>query len=97
MPKTNFPFDLGLASFFVALAQFAATFLAVLIVDKFGRRILLILSNLFMALPLFALGFYFYIDENKFNCQNNETLYLNVTTVSFRIISIFVPKITLLF
>ena len=95
IPKTNFRFDLGLASFFVALAQFAATFLAVLIVDKFGRRILLILSNLFMALPLFALGFYFYIDENKFNCQNNETLYLNVTTVSFRLISIFVPKITL--
>ena len=63
----------------MALAQFGATFLAVLIVDLFGRRILLILSNLFMALPLFALGFYFFIDENKFTCFDNTTMYLNVT------------------
>jgi len=48
-------------------------------VDLFGRRILLILSNLFMALPLFALGFYFFIDENKFICFDNTTMYLNVT------------------
>ncbi len=59
-------FVLGLSAFLVALAQFLATFVAVLIVERFGRKILLLVSSVFMSLSLFALGTYFYmIDEDK--------------------------------
>ena len=64
-----------MAAFFVALAQSCGTLFAVLIVDKFGRKVLLILSDIFMALPLAALGFYFYMDENTLNCSQNATLH----------------------
>ncbi len=49
----------------MSLCQCFGTLLAVLIVDKFGRRILLILSDIFMCITLTTLGFYFYMDENK--------------------------------
>ncbi len=49
----------------MSLCQCFGTLLAVLIVDKFGRRILLILSDVFMCITLTTLGFYFYMDENK--------------------------------
>ena len=35
------------------------------LVDKHGRKILLIVSDSLMALALFAIGAYFYLDENK--------------------------------
>ena len=40
-----------------------------------------------MALPLFALGFYFYIDENKTVC--NSTLYLDVSIDIMDIMSLY--------
>ena len=64
-------FFTAVSTFLIALSQFLATFVAVLVVDKFGRRLLLIVSDLFMALALFALGVYFYMDENiDPNCNN---------------------------
>ena len=42
-----------------------ATFLATLIIDKFGRRMLLILSALFMILSMYGLGLYFWIQTTN--------------------------------
>ena len=36
-----------------------------LVVDKLGRRILLLLSALFMCLSITGLGVYFYLEENN--------------------------------
>ena len=38
---------------------------SVLMVDRFGRRILLIVGNILLTLSHFTLGTYFYLDENK--------------------------------
>ncbi len=43
-----------------------------MVVDKFGRRILLILSGAFMCVSLVGLGVFFYMDE--YRCFDNETL-----------------------
>ncbi len=56
---------LGLAAFIVAITQVVASFPSVLLVDKYGRRPLLIIGNVFMMVSHFALGAYFYLDENK--------------------------------
>ena len=65
----NFQFNssyiLGLCAFLVALFQIFGTGLALVVVDKFGRRILLVLSEICMCLTMAALGAYFYLDENK--------------------------------
>ena len=62
--KYSFMFT-GLCAFLVALCQVIGTGVAILVVDKFGRRILLILSSLLMCFSIFALGIYFFMDENK--------------------------------
>ena len=41
------------------------TGVAAIFVDKFGRKPLLLLSGLGTCLSLFALGVFFYLDENK--------------------------------
>ena len=43
-----------------------------LVVDKFGRKPLLALSDITMCISIFALGTYFYLDENKL-CAPGET------------------------
>ena len=35
------------------------------IVDRFGRKILLIISDAIMAVSILALGIYFYLDANR--------------------------------
>ena len=45
---------------------------AVLVVDKFGRKPLLALSDITMCISIFALGTYFYLDEHKL-CAEGET------------------------
>ena len=66
-----------MAAFLVALAQSMGTLAAVLIVDRFGRKVLLVLSDVFMALPLAALGTYFYLDENRIVCENGTQLFID--------------------
>ena len=38
--------------------------MAVVVVDRIGRRILLIASGAMMSITIFGLGAYFYLDEN---------------------------------
>jgi hypothetical protein len=37
----------------------------VLVVDKFGRKPLLAISDIMMCVSIFALGAFFYLDEHK--------------------------------
>ena len=78
----------AVAACFIALSQFLATFVAVLIIDKFGRRILLIISDLFMSVSLVALGVYFYMDENKYtHCELGNVTNSLPSPVSIYVVS----------
>lgn len=63
--KAGSALEAGLSAFLVAMCQVVGTLLAVLIVDKLGRRVLLILSDLVMCVSILTLGIYFYLDEGK--------------------------------
>jgi len=56
--------DVGLSAFLVGLAQVLGTGIAVVIVERFGRKILLVVSDLLMCFSIFALGVFFYIDDH---------------------------------
>ena len=68
--------DAGLSTFLVAVAQVVGTLIAVLIVERFGRKILLVISDFCMSISIFTLGAYFYLEEhpNKFAPQTMENL-----------------------
>lgn len=52
-----------LATIIVGVMQVIATFVATVIVDRAGRRILLLISDSVMAICTLALGIYFYLQE----------------------------------
>jgi len=85
--KAGSQIDAGLSAFIISLVRVAVTLVAAICVDKFGRKPLLLLSGLGTCLSLFALGVFFFLDENKnyvsdadiqppliFNQVINETL-----------------------
>lgn len=78
-----------LATIIVGVMQVIATFVATVIVDRAGRRILLLISDSVMALCTLVLGIYFYLqDQNKDNVANLgwlPILSLCVFIVSFSI------------
>ncbi|XP_076665642.1 facilitated trehalose transporter Tret1-2 homolog [Andrena cerasifolii] len=53
------------ASIIVGVMQIVGVFLSTLIVDRLGRRILLLASIILLFLTSFILGVYFYLSENK--------------------------------
>ncbi|XP_030766943.1 facilitated trehalose transporter Tret1-like [Sitophilus oryzae] len=53
----------GASSILVGVVQVVATLCSTLLIDKAGRKILLILSDFVMCLALVALGLFFYFDE----------------------------------
>ena len=55
--------DSNTCSIYVALVQVAGTTLSIFIIDKIGRRVLLIVSDLFMAITLIGLGIFFHLRE----------------------------------
>ena len=52
-----------LATIIVGLVQMVSTFAAVVLVDRLGRKVLLLLSDAVMAVCLLALGVYFYMES----------------------------------
>nr|XP_003704535.1 PREDICTED: facilitated trehalose transporter Tret1-like [Megachile rotundata]XP_012143272.1 PREDICTED: facilitated trehalose transporter Tret1-like [Megachile rotundata]XP_012143273.1 PREDICTED: facilitated trehalose transporter Tret1-like [Megachile rotundata]XP_012143274.1 PREDICTED: facilitated trehalose transporter Tret1-like [Megachile rotundata]XP_012143275.1 PREDICTED: facilitated trehalose transporter Tret1-like [Megachile rotundata] len=52
------------SSIIVGAIQVIAVFLSTLVVDRLGRKILLLLSAIFMCLTTCALGIYFYLQNN---------------------------------
>ncbi|KAI8122244.1 facilitated trehalose transporter Tret1-2 homolog isoform X1 [Lucilia cuprina] len=56
--------DENLSTIVVGIMQVIATFISVMVVDKLGRRILLLASSSVMAISTVAMGVYFYMKEN---------------------------------
>jgi MFS family permease len=55
--------EAGIASIIVASVQVLSTFLAVIFADRFGRKVLLSLSNGFMFLGLIGIGTFFVLKD----------------------------------
>lgn len=53
----------GIASIIVASLQFATSLASLAVVDRFGRKIMLSISNSFMALSLIGIGTYFTLSD----------------------------------
>lgn len=56
--------DPNLATIIVGIIQVIATFISSLVVDKLGRRVLLLLSSLVMGICLGGLGLYFFLQND---------------------------------
>lgn len=57
----NVAIDGHLATNIVGAVQLIATFMSILVVDKAGRRILLLISGIVMAIPMASIGAFFYM------------------------------------
>lgn len=57
----------------VGVVQIIATFLSVVLVDRLGRRVLLLLSSSGMGLSSLLLAVFFYLYQNKYECNNSDT------------------------
>ncbi|KAH8372199.1 hypothetical protein KR093_010563 [Drosophila rubida] len=60
--------DAGMSTILIGVMQVVATFVSTMVVDKLGRRILLLASGIVMALSTTAIGVYFFLkdqDENQ--------------------------------
>lgn len=77
--------EAGISSIIVATVQVISTFLAVKFVDRFGRKVLLGISNSFMCLALIGIGVFFSIaDSSKFV---DNLGWLPVTSLSISVIA----------
>lgn len=56
--------DPNVSTIIVGAMQVVAVFFSALIVDRLGRRLLLLASTVFMSLTTLVLGFYFYFEYN---------------------------------
>lgn len=62
--------EAGIATIIVGVMQVIATFVATVIVDRAGRRILLLISDCVMAICTLALGVFFYMKDNKMDVSS---------------------------
>jgi len=74
--------DENLSSILVALVQVVGTGLAIVIVDRFGRKILLFLSAFLMCVAHCALGVYFYLKDHATADEMTSTTLLPTTTAA---------------
>merc|ERR1712012_334168 len=65
--------DPGLEATLVTLAQVLANFVTAAIVDRFGRRSLLMVSCAATSVSIASLGTYFYLDERLDTCVSAES------------------------
>jgi SP family facilitated glucose transporter-like MFS transporter 8 len=73
------------ATIIVGVIQAVATFISTLVVDLLGRRILLLLSDLVMAICALLLGIYFYL-MNETDVDTNNLGWLPLTSVCLFIV-----------
>lgn len=67
----NTGIDANLSTIVVGIMQVVATFVSVLVVDKLGRRLLLLASAIVMAIATVAMGVYFFMqDQDKESVAN---------------------------
>lgn len=62
---SGFHFDARSATILVGFFQVVATFISSIVIEKLGRKILLITSDFVMALSTLVLGFYFSLKDHK--------------------------------
>ncbi|KAL1449888.1 hypothetical protein WDU94_002360 [Cyamophila willieti] len=62
--------DANLATIIVGTIMMVTTWIATLIVDRLGRRILLLISSLVMCLSTLTLGYYFYLKSHGSDVSN---------------------------
>ncbi|XP_032598790.1 facilitated trehalose transporter Tret1-2 homolog isoform X2 [Drosophila grimshawi] len=60
-----------MSTILIGVMQVVATFVSVLVVDKLGRRILLLASGIVMALSTIAIGVYFYMKDQDEKSVDN--------------------------
>lgn len=63
MQDANTGIDENLSTIVVGIMQVIATFISVMVVDKLGRRLLLLASSSVMAISTIAMGVYFYLKD----------------------------------
>jgi SP family facilitated glucose transporter-like MFS transporter 8 len=73
------------ATIIVGVIQMVATFISSLVVDRLGRRILLLISDFVMAICTLVLGIYFYL-KNETSEDISNIGWLPVTSVCLFII-----------
>ena len=71
--------DEGLQGFIINIAQTCGCGLAVVLVDKLGRKPLLSISGTLMSISIFGLGAFFYLKENQLPDSNSTTFSLELT------------------
>jgi SP family facilitated glucose transporter-like MFS transporter 8 len=75
----------SLATIIVGVIQVVATFISTLVVDRLGRRILLLISDFVMAICALLLGVYFYL-KTETDTDVNSLGWLPLTSVCVFII-----------
>lgn len=75
--------DPNLQTVIVGIMQVVAVFISTLIVDRLGRRVLLLVSSAFMCISAFTMGFYF-------NLQSNGTDVSSISWVPLVAICLFI-------
>lgn len=63
-----------LATILVGVVQVIATIISLFIIDRYGRKPLLVISGLVMAFSMAALGCYFYVHNKKFKIAERLNL-----------------------
>ncbi len=63
--SAGFSGNSSLPTLIIAVVQVLATVVACALIDRAGRRILLIISGTVMTLSMFTLGLYYYLSEHK--------------------------------
>nr|CAD7411544.1 unnamed protein product [Timema poppensis] len=59
--------DKNLCTIIVGIVNFGSTFVATILIDRLGRKILLYISAVAMTVALAALGAFFYLKDNKYD------------------------------
>lgn len=72
--KANTGLNSGYSTIIVGVMQVLAVFVSTLIVDRAGRRILLLISIIFLCLTSCTLGVYFYLSENEIDVNSIKWL-----------------------
>lgn len=62
--------DKNLCTIIVGLVNFISTFIATVLIDRAGRKILLYISNIAMIITLVILGTYFYLQEVDYDVSS---------------------------
>ena len=77
--------------------QVVAVIITILIIDRFGRKIILIFSEVFICISMTGVGVFFYLQENCDNCHtidNTTTTTMDYTNSSTMMPHLFISQTT---